>query len=198
MLKLKTRKTSPWRPTLKLYNACLVAFIAALGLSGCGIDVTSIPFEGRGSLNVGDPAPPISIDEWFQGEGLDSLETGKVHVIEFWATWCGPCLQNMPHLSELQTQYADEAIFIGVTDETAEKVSTFLAGEASSGQPWSEVITYRLGTDLNENMYRNYMAAANRMSLPSAFVVGKQGKITWIGHPADIDAPLQAAIAAES
>lgn len=172
----------------------LLVMAALVGCSPLSRDSGEAPYGGRGSLRIGSTAPPIAISNWFQGEAIEELQVGQVYVIEFWATWCGPCLLNMPHMSELQDQYEEQVIFIGVTDEGPGKVSAFLASESLSGKPWTEEITYRLGTDSEEQMYRTYMAAADQMGIPTAFIVGKSGKIEWIGHPADIDSPLATAV----
>src|SRR4051812_29303183 len=60
------------------------------------------------SLNVGDPAPALKASQWLQGEAVPTFTPGHVYVVEFWATWCGPCLQMMPHVAELQAQYRDQ------------------------------------------------------------------------------------------
>lgn len=183
---------------MKRYAFNLLLLVAFASLLGCGPvpSGSSVSYGGRGSLQIGSPAPPLAIEAWFQGDAVEKIESGKVYVIEFWATWCGPCLMNMPHMSELQEQYRDEATFIGVTDESAAKVRAFLATESTSGSPWSSEITYRLGTDLNEGMYTNYMAAANQMGIPTAFIIGKGGTVDWIGHPADLDEALATAVKA--
>ena len=181
---------------MKRYTCLLLLSSYFAVLLGCGLSSNgpSSAYGGRGSLQIGDPAPALSIGEWFQGDAVEQIQSGRVYVIEFWATWCGPCLMNMPHMSQLQERYKNEVTFIGVTDESAEKVKAFLATESTSGAPWSSEIKYRLGTDLNEAMYINYMAAANQMGIPTAFIIGKGGNIDWIGHPADLDAPLAEAV----
>ena len=57
--------------------------------------------EQHPSLNIGDPAPPLRIREWIKGEPVQGFEKGHVYILEFWATWCRPCIAAMPHLSAL-------------------------------------------------------------------------------------------------
>ena len=68
-------------------------------------------------------APALDIEHWIQdGNGffkpVKKFEAGKVYVIEFWATWCGPCIASMPHLAELQNKYRGRDVqVISVSDE---------------------------------------------------------------------------------
>ncbi|HEV3235363.1 MAG TPA: redoxin family protein, partial [Gemmataceae bacterium] len=64
------------------------------------------------SLKVGDPAPPLKVTKWLQGDAVTKFEPGKVYVVEFWATWCAACVGNMPHLAELQARYKDQGVTI--------------------------------------------------------------------------------------
>jgi len=64
------------------------------------------------TLNVGDPAPALTSGEFVKGEPVKEFAKGKTYVVEFWATWCGPCRASIPHLSKLQEQNHD-ITFIG-------------------------------------------------------------------------------------
>ena len=76
--------------------------------------VSTVAFFAIGDVLVpGSPAPAFTVDSFVRGTEVKTLELGKVHVIEFWATWCGPCVASMPHLTELQKQNPDVQ-FIGV------------------------------------------------------------------------------------
>lgn len=82
------------------------------------------------SLTIGSAAPPLDIEHWYSGDvppGLFAFEPGQVYVVEFWATWCGPCVRSLPHLAELQREYADRGVTIlSVSDEESEIVKAFL------------------------------------------------------------------------
>ena len=145
-------------------------------------------------LGVGDPAPPLNIDQWINGQPSSAGFEGGVHVVEFWATWCGPCRVSIPHISTLQDEYGDQVTIIGVTNEDMGMVEAFLASESPDGRPWSDVITYHLATDNNEATNTAYMKAAGQNGIPTAFIVGRDGRIQWIGHPGRIDGPLRQAV----
>jgi thiol-disulfide isomerase/thioredoxin len=57
------------------------------------------------TLKIGDPAPPLAVSKWVKGTPVKKLGDGQVHVVEFWATWCGPCKVSIPHLTELAKKY---------------------------------------------------------------------------------------------
>lgn len=148
----------------------------------------------EGELAVGNPAPPLVLASIVHGEELTEFEPNKVHVVEFWATWCGPCLQGMPHISKLAQQYKDDVNFVGVTRESAEKVASFLEDPHPTGQKWAEVIQYSLALDSEDTMNQTYMKAAGQNGIPCAFIVGRDGVVDWIGHPMTMDDTLAAVV----
>ena len=123
----------------------------------------------------------------------DVLNSDTPVLVDFWATWCGPCIQTMPHLSKLQRQYGERVRFTGITDEQFPVIRQFLGSEGPAGQ-WDEVIQYNLAIDDKEMTTDSYLWAAGRSGIPCAFIVGKDARIEWIGHPAEIDDPLAAVV----
>lgn len=143
-------------------------------------------------LVIGDPAPMIAISKWITGEPVVTYAPDKIFVVEFWATWCGPCLKSMPHIASLQAEYGDKVTFIGVTAEDDETVTEFMGNLAGQGdKTWSDVLTYRIALDDERKTNERFMDAAGQGGIPCAFIVGKSGNIEWIGHPVEIDGPLK-------
>jgi len=168
------------------------------------------PQSGSNSLQVGSTAPPIDIEHWVQNDGSSTkgslqFELGKVYVVEFWATWCPPCVSSMPHLVSLQKQYASQGVqIVSISNEPIETVQEFLdgpyrgdsdAGEASPSTFRQLTSAYSLTTDPDGSAWEDYLTAAGIDGIPSAFLVGKSGKIEWIGHPMELDSALAKAVA---
>ncbi len=161
-------------------------------------------------LTIGSDAPALNVEHWVQdGSGkfkpVTKFEKGKVYVVEFWATWCGPCIASMPHLAELQKEYADKGVqLISISDEDLKTVETFLerpvpGEEADSAEGEKKTYreltsTYCLTTDPDQSSSEDYMRAAGQNGIPTSFVVGKDSKIEWIGHPMELDAILKAVV----
>ncbi len=132
------------------------------------------------TLKIGDPAPSMTIEKWLKGKPQMNLNDGKVHVVEFWATWCGPCILGMPHMSKMAEEYKDVS-FVGVT--VSEKTD-----DVSIPQKFVDVsrnmMAYNIAYDKPKGtMWKDWLYASGRNGIPVAFVVRKDGRIGWVGHP---------------
>ena len=156
-------------------------------------------------LGVGSTAPKLNVAHWIQNGGgkfkkVTTFESGKVYVVEFWATTCGPCVQSMPHLAELQTKFADKGLqIISISSEPLDEVKQFLKKqiplEDGTKVSIDEVTkAYCLTTDPDGSSDSDYMAAAAQDGIPCAFIVGKDAKIEWIGHPMEMDDVLDSVL----
>ncbi|TWT60154.1 TlpA disulfide reductase family protein [Rubinisphaera italica] len=158
-------------------------------------------------LTIGSKAPAINVEHWVSDndgkyEHVTDFKEGNVYIVEFWATWCGPCVASMPHISELQKKYADQDVqVISISDEPLETVNSFLAKAVrgdDSGKTYGELTsTYCLTTDPDGSVNKDYMQAAGQNGIPTAFLVGKTGLIEWIGHPMTMDEPLTQVVAGD-
>lgn len=80
------------------------------------------------ALGLGERIPPLSF--YLLGEPPTTLSsealTGKVILLDFWATWCSPCIDGMPHLDELQTTFRDQLQVIAVSEEKQDRLARFI------------------------------------------------------------------------
>ena len=147
------------------------------------------------SLKVGDAAPQLRVSEWIKGEPLSRFEGGHVYVVEFWATWCGPCIFAMPHLSEVQRQYMDKVVTVvavNVMDEDLDAARALITkmGMAVENRVAIDVST----TGAKAGSMANAWLGDTR-AIPRCVIVDQDTKIAWIGHPMRVDGPLHAVVA---
>lgn len=144
------------------------------------------------SLDIGDPAPALKPSKWLKGAPVAKFEKGKVYVVEFWATWCGPCKEAMPHLSQLARKYKGQVDFIGVDafePKELPKVTAFVKANGAR-------MDYRVAADApGDRTWGDWLTAAGETGIPVSFVVGKDGRIAWIGGPTKLDEILPKAVA---
>jgi uncharacterized protein (TIGR03435 family) len=130
-------------------------------------------------VKVGSPAPPLALKEVLQAPGgihgtWGELK-GKAVVIEFWATWCGGCVENIPHINDLAEKFASRPLqFISITDETdVDLVKRFLARHPIRG--W-------IAFDADENTFKTYGIEGR----PQTLLVDRSGVVQAITNPTSV------------
>jgi len=143
------------------------------------------------ALWVGSDAPDLTIERFVKGDAVDGFESGTVYVVEFWATWCGPCIAAFPHLSELDARYGDKVEVVGVNiwerssgPDRLEEVRAFVEDQGDR-------MGYSVAVEEGTTMADTWMRPAGQNGIPAAFIVDAGGKIAWIGHPMALDEPLE-------
>lgn len=170
---------------MKKKNGIFLSFVLAA--------IIATPSESRGA-ELGMDAPPLQIAKFVKGDPVD-LAKGKgsqVYVVEFWATWCPPCRESIPHLTELQKKFKDKNVtIIGVSDEAVDEVVPFV-------KEMGDKMDYVIAVDDEQKTAVNYMAAFDQDGIPTAFIVDKAGRIVWYGSPfGEMDEILAKVVAGE-
>ena len=131
---------------------------------------------GQTELMNNQIAPEIKITNWIKNTPADKTLTHKFIVLEFWATWCKPCLEYVPHLNELQKKYKqDNLLFLNISDEKEARISKIL-----------EKINFEtiVVTDTSKTTFENYKSLEyNDVMRPTTVLIDDQGKIKWVGYP---------------
>ena len=133
--------------------------------------------QARPTLNVGDPAPSIRVAKWIKnGPALK----GRITVVEFWATWCGPCRVAIPHLTQLAKKHRGRVEFVGVdvleTGEFVPKVERMVA-------EFGPKMDYHVALDDAGFMENAWLKASGEDGIPATYIVDEKGRLAWIGHP---------------
>ncbi|MCA1457297.1 TlpA family protein disulfide reductase [Bradyrhizobium sp. BRP22] len=140
------------------------------------------------ALGLESPAPPIKVENWLRGQPLTSFQPGKVYIVEFWATWCAPCVAALSDLVQLQEKYRDSGVeVVGIAAleraQTADKARSKLDAWLTEKLP---NLNYRIGFDYIGEMDKLWMDPSFSVGIPTSFVVDRDGHIAFIGFPAKL------------
>lgn len=170
---------------------CLaLALTLALTLTACGDgggdggrdsaqngDTTALPQDYVG-VGVRCPATQLTeIDRnGYTDRTFDPTATGKITVINFWAYWCPPCVQELPHFEQAARAYADEVSIVAIHCDTLESAQAFLG----ANYPDSAI---RFAMDPTGAVFDYYSALGGTGSIPYTVVLDARGVIcrTFVG-----------------
>ena len=152
-----------------------------------GVSVAASVLAADAKLKVGDSAPELQVGKWIQGEPVKEFAKGTVYIVEFWATWCGPCRISTPHLNELSQKFKSKGLVV-IGQSVFERVPDEEAAVKGFIKSMKGKMTYRVALDdktamKNGAMAETWMEAAGLATIPTAFIVNQEGKIVWIGNP---------------
>lgn len=115
---------------------------------------------------LGQEAPKLVVEKWLSPEPNTK---DKFVLIDFWATWCGPCRKAIPELNKFQKEFADKLVVIGISDETEEKVQSMK----------SPAMEYASAIDPQGRMKKQLEVKG----IPHVIVIDPKGIVRWEGYP---------------
>lgn len=161
-----------------MWTECRVALALVL----CGMLVSGAAAQ----VNVGDK-PQLAFRDFSSGKPV-SLEQmrGKIVVVDFWATWCGPCVAQAPHMVQIARDYGPKGlVMVGVSlDTNGQKL-----------EQMSQQLGFNWPQSFDGGGNKAISAAWGVRSIPATFILGPDGTVLWKGHPARMDMPLMEAFA---
>jgi len=147
------------------------------------------PSFAQTNISVGRAAPEINVTAWLKNEPTDKQLRGKFIVLEFWATWCGPCIAAVPHLNELQAAFErDDLLFLSMTDESPAKArSVFDRVDFHSA----------VATDVTKSTQVSFGDGRRGLkAFPLTILIDDLDTVRWFGAPNDLDEEVMRAFLA--
>jgi len=146
------------------------------------------------SIGPGDLAAPLSVDHWVQIDGLDPrngfepigpMDNGSVYLIDFWATWCAPCVADMDKLSAFAEEHREKGlVVVAATEESLPHVVRFLRRGAGEKRTQFDRCRVNIASDPDRSTLLALVPEEFRQVRPFAVVVGRDGRIEWMGASA--------------
>lgn len=167
---------------IKILSVCMFSVVTVQGIAQQNSDSSF--------LKVGEMAPKLMIGEWIKGKPVAEFKNGKIYVVEFWSTWCPPCLVVMPHLSKIARKYKKNVTVISVN--VMEKKNYPKSRAKAIIDSMGSRVKYSVGFDDNGKMETEWLNRTYGRGVPTAIIINEDGRIAWIGYPTDLNHPLKA------
>jgi len=143
-------------------------------------------------LGVGMKAPNLDQVNWIKGDKIASWQPGQVYVLDFWATWCGPCKASIPHVNEMAQKYKEQGVHvIGVA--IWPRPNMVPTGEFVTQK--GKDMDYLIAEDIEGATAKSFMEPAQCFGIPTMMVIDRKGEIAWIGHPMQLGETLDKIVA---
>ncbi|MBT8272227.1 MAG: TlpA family protein disulfide reductase [Bacteroidia bacterium] len=117
----------------------------------------------------------IKVSEEIQPSQIALGDSSKLYLVDFWATWCGPCVHAKKYLTALQKQISSDFYVVSLTEESPDVVRKFLKRKPSD---------LAIAIDYDRETFKKY----NIRSLPESKLFNAQGELLWEGHPSNLSA----------
>lgn len=142
---------------------CLILFFNVISLHAQDITPNKKMY---GKSFYHQKAPELVVEKWLSEEPNTK---GKFVMIDFWATWCGPCKKAIPEVNRWAEKYQDKMVVIGLSDEPEEKVKKMT----------SPVMEYYSAIDTKKRMKSAFQISG----IPHVVVIDPNGIVRWQGFP---------------
>jgi peroxiredoxin len=136
-------------------TALIFVGVLLLAMSGC---------KNSQPAQIGTQAPDFTVSDGQKTVSLSQFR-GKTVVLNFWATWCGPCVQEVPSIMALQKQLGDKVVILAVSTDVDEDAYKSFTEKRMQG-----LLTVRDGNQKSSSLYGTY-------AYPETFVIDKSGVI---------------------
>ncbi len=115
----------------------------------------------------------LEITNWIEKPAKEKLCNPLIYI-DFWATWCAPCISSMPHIQGLEKKFDDKILFIYISNEPENKIKKFMS---------ERNLDFYAANDTGEFNFKHF----NINQIPTALIIDPSGKIIWRGKPGELN-----------
>ncbi len=119
---------------------------------------------------------PIYVSAWVKAPPKEDF-VKPLMFIDFWATWCGPCISSMPYTESLSDKFKNNVLFLYISEEPTGKIEAFMKKRDKH---------FFSASDSTGNNTLNYKVIA----LPHSMLIDNEGNILWKGKPNEMTKKL--------
>lgn len=137
-------------------------------LSACAMVLALLSAAPVGSQRAGSPAPEIGLEDTDGNVVRMADLQGKVVIVDFWASWCEPCREEIPFLNELKAEYGDRLVVVGVNlDRDEDNMTEFLERNP---------MNFRVVHDEDQDVAGRYRPSR----MPSSYIIDRAGVVRFV------------------
>ena len=140
------------------------------------------------NMQIGTECPDFTLQRYGENDAgsfklLDdkftlSEQRGSVVVINFWATWCGPCVAELPYFNQVATEFP-EAKIVAIHGSSTEDVARFILRATDTKESWRKYNITFLQDEIDGEVCKTFQALGGNASWPMTLIVDREGKITF-------------------
>lgn len=127
----------------------------------------------------GQQAPEFVVEQWINGA---DAPRGRLLLVDFWATWCRPCIAALPRMKEIAGRHREDICVIGISSETSEAFDRGMRGLNLDPKEFN----YAIAIDPQRRFERPFHQARGGIAIPHVVVISGDGVVRWQGHPASL------------
>ena len=141
------------------------------------------------TFDIGDKCPDFTLNRYGPNELnkfvlLDEQFTlsehlGSVVVVNFWATWCGPCVAELPHFNQVANDYPEVTV-VAIHGSSTEDVGSFITRKTDTKDSWRNYNVIFLQDEVEGKTCFTFLALGGVSTWPMTLIVGKDGNISYI------------------
>jgi peroxiredoxin len=160
------RPSNPTLTTIPTDRRALLGLAAAAAASGLA---GAWPVPARAAIPSGTRAPDFTLRRGEGGNLRLAEQRGRVVMVNFWATWCAPCRQEMPHLEVLHQKYRNAGfVLLGVSVDDDPKKAVAVAAQLG--------VTFPILLDTDKQVSRSY----DLRTMPSTVLIDRDGQVRFV------------------